>query len=144
MTVIAFDREQNRKAKIIADLGEYTAGNFAVGSAPAEFAIVNPKLQDFDGAMEISPENLSDDNQFKVRSAFPAKRVLYRQDTGEPLSIVGSRYQITQYVDAWKAADLLLKEFQARYPAKKQQHPDQIYTDMPQLDQFWYVEYKGT
>jgi hypothetical protein len=43
-----------------------------------------------------------------------------------------------------EAADALIKQFQERYPEKRADHPDKLYPDFPQLDEFWFAEYKGT
>jgi len=83
MSVTAIDREYNRKVQIIADLGDYTAGNFTVAESPVSY--------DVEGWQ-----------------TFPDKRVLYRLDTREPLAIVGSKYQVTQYAEAWRAAEIIL------------------------------------
>jgi hypothetical protein len=46
--------------------------------------------------------------------------------------------------EAYKAADVLIAKFQERFPDKVALHPDQSPApDMPQLDSFWYAEYKG-
>ncbi len=45
--------------------------------------------------------------------------------------------------EAISAADQIIKQFQSRYPEKVTAHPDWIYTGLPQLDQFWFAEYKG-
>ena len=45
--------------------------------------------------------------------------------------------------EAFKAADDLIKLFQEMYPDLKEKHPDQLFPDMPQLDSFWFAEFKG-
>ena len=42
------------------------------------------------------------------------------------------------------AADLLVKDFHHKYPAKKALHPDIIFAGQPMLDQFWFAEHNGT
>jgi hypothetical protein len=44
---------------------------------------------------------------------------------------------------AMAAADVIITQFQAKYPQKVVAHPNQMYDDHPQLDQFWFAEYKG-
>jgi len=46
--------------------------------------------------------------------------------------------------EAYKAADIVIARFKERFPDKVALHPDQSPApDMPQLDSFWYAEYKG-
>ena len=42
------------------------------------------------------------------------------------------------------AADLLVKDFHDKYPAKKALHPDIIFEGQPLLDQFWFAKHDGT
>ena len=42
-----------------------------------------------------------------------------------------------------KAADLLIQEFQQGHPEAIAKHPNKIYPDNHQLDQFWFALYKG-
>ena len=42
-----------------------------------------------------------------------------------------------------KAADILIQEFQQRNPQAVANHPNKIYPDNQQLDQFWFANYKG-
>ena len=42
-----------------------------------------------------------------------------------------------------KAADTLILEFQQGHPEAIVKHPNKIYPDNPQLDQFWFALYKG-
>ena len=45
--------------------------------------------------------------------------------------------------DYMKAADVLIKEFQEANPEAVAKHPNKIYPDNQQLDQFWFALYKG-
>jgi hypothetical protein len=87
MTVVNLNADLNKNARIIEDLGEYTAGNFEVASAPVEFTS--------DG---VSSGVQKDDT----------RKVLYRTDTNKILNVVGSRYKMAQYTDAWKSAERIL------------------------------------
>ena len=60
-------------ASVIEGLGDYTAGNFNVLSAPVQYR-------------EDAGEMLTDG----------AYRVLYREDTGEVLNVVRSRYKLAR------------------------------------------------
>ena len=46
--------------------------------------------------------------------------------------------------EANTAADNIIKHFQEKFPQKVIDNPNQINPGMPQIDQFWFVEYKGT
>jgi len=41
-------------------------------------------------------------------------------------------------------ADQLIAVQQTSFPAMKELHPDKIFEGFPLLDQFWYVDAKGT
>ena len=45
--------------------------------------------------------------------------------------------------EANAAADALIQQFQEKFPGKVAAHPDQLYPNTPQLDHFWYAEFKG-
>ena len=84
MTVVVdLKSNANRNARIVEGLGPYTAGNFEVASAPVEFT----------GGGAFKDET---------------RKVLYRTDTHQVLNVVGSRYKMAQYADAWKAAERIL------------------------------------
>jgi len=87
MTVVNLNSDLNKNAKIIRDLGPYTAGNFEVASAPVEFT-----------SSGFSRGIHKDDS----------RKVLYRTDSNQVLNVVGSRYKMAQYTDAWKAAEGIL------------------------------------
>jgi len=89
MQVLQLDKQVNKNTRILESLGEYEAGNFTVVEAPVQYSVP----AGYSGTKNVQ---------------FSGKKVLYRQDTGEPLSIVGDRYQMTQYGDAWKAAERIL------------------------------------
>ena len=74
----------------INSLGKYTAGTFEVVSYPVRFT------QKKEQTRWSHPTELLE---------FENKRVLFRDDTGEGLSVVGRNYKVVQYVDAWKAAE---------------------------------------
>ena len=44
---------------------------------------------------------------------------------------------------AYKAADTILAEQRTKMPHLRQKHADKLYPDSPQLDQFWFCEFKG-
>ena len=46
--------------------------------------------------------------------------------------------------EATAAADALIQQFQEKYPEKVAEHPNNIFPGTPQLDQFWFAEFKGT
>ena len=48
------------------------------------------------------------------------------------------------YEAAWKAADQTLEEMNEEMPELRLEHPDGIYAGMPQLDQLWFRECKGS
>ena len=87
MTVIDLREQANTNARIVEDLGPYTAGAFEVAAAPVEFT-----TKGVDRSVRM------DDTH----------RVLYRTDTNQVLNVVGSRYRMAQYTDAWKAAERIL------------------------------------
>ena len=87
MTVVNINSELNKNSRIIEDLGPYTAGDFEVKSAPVEFTSTG-----------LHRGVYKDDK----------RKVLYRTDTNEVLNVVGQRYKIAQYRDAWKAAERIL------------------------------------
>ena len=87
MTVIDLRAQANTNARIVEDLGPYTAGAFEVAAAPVEFTTKG-----------VERSVRMDDTH----------RVLYRMDTNQVLNVVGSRYKIAQYQDAWKAAERVL------------------------------------
>ena len=89
MQVLQLDKQVNKNMRILESLGEYEAGNFTVVEAPVQYSVP---------AGDSGTKNVQ----------FSGKKVLYRQDTDEPLSIVGDRYQMAQYRDAWKAAERIL------------------------------------
>ena len=45
--------------------------------------------------------------------------------------------------EAMAAADQIIQQFQTKYPDKVAAHPDMVFDGLPQLDQFWFAEYKG-
>ena len=87
MTVIDLRSHSSANARIVEDLGPYTAGAFEVAAAPVEFT-----TKGVDRSVRM------DDTH----------RVLYRTDTNQVLNVVGSRYRMAQYTDAWKAAERIL------------------------------------
>jgi hypothetical protein len=87
MAVIDLRSQANANARIVEDLGPYTAGAFEVAAAPVEFT-----TRGVDRSVRM------DDTH----------RVLYRTDTNQVLNVVGSRYKMAQYTDAWKAAERIL------------------------------------
>ena len=87
MTVIDLRAQANTNARIVEDLGPYTAGAFEVAATPVEFT-----TKGVDRSVRM------DDTH----------RVLYRTDTNQVLSVVGQRYRVAQYTDAWKAAERIL------------------------------------
>ena len=87
MTVVDLRLQANTNARIVEDLGPYTAGNFEVASAPVEFT-----------SSGFSRGVHKDDS----------RKVLYRTDNNQILNVVGSRYKMAQYADAWKAAERIL------------------------------------
>jgi hypothetical protein len=44
---------------------------------------------------------------------------------------------------AYTAADVLIKVYKDGHPEVVAMHPDICFEGMPQLDQFWYAEFKG-
>ena len=87
MTVIDLRSHSSANARIVEDLGPYTAGAFEVAAAPVEFT-----TKGVDRSVRM------DDTH----------RVLYRTDTNQVLNVVGSRYRMAQDTDAWKAAERIL------------------------------------
>ena len=87
MTVIDLRSHSSANARIVEDLGPYTAGAFEVAAAPVEFT-----TKGVDRSVRM------DDTH----------RVLYRTDTNQVLNVVGRQYKIAQYQDAWKAAERIL------------------------------------
>ena len=45
--------------------------------------------------------------------------------------------------EAFEAADAIIANYKAAFPDKEVEHPDIIFPNMKQLDQFWFGEYKG-
>jgi len=45
--------------------------------------------------------------------------------------------------DAYKAADVLVNVYKDEHPEVVENHPDILFEGLPQLDQFWYAEFKG-
>ena len=44
---------------------------------------------------------------------------------------------------AYAAADRLVQDMHGKCPEMEGKHPTILYTDQPQLDQFWFAEFTG-
>ena len=85
MNVIQLDTPVNDKKRIINQLGEYSAGNFEVKEKQLSYVHPNKGL-------------IVDNN----------RRLLYREDTGDVLNVVKSKYKVTQFRDSFKAVENIL------------------------------------
>ena len=45
--------------------------------------------------------------------------------------------------EAFAAADAVIAQYQTAFPKKREYNPDIIFPQMPQLDQFWFADFKG-
>ena len=85
MNVIQLDTPTNDKKRIINQLGAYTAGDFEVKEKQLSYVHPNKGL-------------IVDNN----------RRLLYREDTGDVLNVVKSKYKVTQFRDSFKAVENIL------------------------------------